>query len=287
MSYFEPPQCVFQEIEDSRGSDPTQFGTSLTPANGSKSAWTGLGSALANDSYGLYLGFYGQSMTNQDNTLLVDLGVDPAGGTSFNVKIANLLIDGPVVTGSFQDEPSFVFFFPLFVKAGSTIGMRSQIKGATLNTFSGFWRSICKPDHPELWKTGSFVDTVGVDTANVKGTTLTNGSPDNTTYGAWTSLGTAPRDAWWLQGGLNTVSTGNNNSAIVEFSVGSQPTAPAPRKIKQGYQSAASGADAHRTMPWPTPLSAVYCPASTTIYARFKQRVTNTITQCAAAYLLG
>ena len=286
MSYFQPPICSFAQVQDSRG-DPAGAGTTITPVSGSKGSFISVGSTLTDDCYGLHLLLRAVSITNQDNTWLIDLGVDPAGGTSFNVKINNLLFEGGVQPGSVNDPWDLEFFFPLFIKAGSSIGARAQIKGATANTFGLVWRAIQKPDHPELWRTGTFVDTYGADTVNTRGTTLTNGSPDNTTYGAWTSLGSISRDAWWLQGSCGQSGPGSNNSAIVEFSCGLNPTASAPAQLMVGWLSAGSSQDIHRYNQISSFAARVRAKAGNNVSARFKQGVSNTVTMGAVAYLLG
>lgn len=290
MSTFQPPVNVFQQIQDSRAAlthGTSDAGNTVTSANGAKGAWAAIGPVLAEDCYGLEIMVRRVTpIVNQDNNWMCDIGVDPAGGTSYNVRISNLIFEGLEDEGSVGDPFDLGFFFPLFIKVGASIAARAQVKGATGSTFALAWRAYQKPSRPELWKTGSFVDSVGVNTTACSGTTLTQGTPDSTTYGAWTSLGTAPRDAWWIQPSAATPAGAvDNRSAVIEYGVGNQPS-PGNIQVLMGFNLTTTG-DSHTYYP-ANPFSCfIHCPAGTPIYARYKTQAFTAGPVGAAVYLMG
>lgn len=176
------------------------MGVSVTPGNNSKGSYATLISAgnVVNDVYGILIHINSGFTTATARDCIVDIGTDPAGGTSFGVVIPDLL-------GSCSGDATFGghwYYFPLAIKAGSTIGARASQNGVT-TAIRVNCRIFGRPTRPELCKTGSRVTAYGITGASSNGTSVTSGT---TSEGSWTSLATniAERNWWWQMGmGVN------------------------------------------------------------------------------------
>lgn len=195
-----PPVNEFLAYQQNADTPVTNFGATIVPGvNDVKGNWTGLmGGIVAEDTYGILLQIHSSNSANNARPILVDIGLDVAGGSSYQVLIPNLnasMAANPT-EGNMQ-QGGFHYFFPLFVKKGSGLAARAQVGNATANTLKVFCRLYQKPTHPELCRVGSWVSAVGIDTTNSRGTAVTPGA--NAAEGSWASLGTIPRTGWWLQ----------------------------------------------------------------------------------------
>lgn len=171
------------------------FGTSL-PGHASantKGANTAVLSALAEDCYGIEIIFVGGHAAGTAHRYLVDLLIDPAGGTSWTVAIANLYAYGPSFgCGGWR------YYFPLYLKAGTAIGCANQALVAGKAIRVGI-QVHGKPTRPELLRVGTKVQTYGATTGTTSGTAFT---PGTNAVGAWSaSLGTSSYNQFWWQCG--------------------------------------------------------------------------------------
>ena len=89
-----------------------------------KGAWTELLPATAFDTYFLTAFWIGVFTSGSDSPCLLDIGADPAGGTSYGVVVPNVLADG--VKGGSPRTGQQQFAIPCFIPAGSTIAARLQ-----------------------------------------------------------------------------------------------------------------------------------------------------------------
>lgn len=194
----------------------TANGTSLAPAVGSKSAWVSMVTAVTADAYGILININSNAGSNASRNTVIDIGVDESGGTSYTVKVADLLAGGAatyVVSGLW-------YFFPLFIPAGSRIGIRAQ--GTVTTALRVGCQLLERPSNPAQIRKGSFVETLGITAP--AGTSLTAGT---TSEGAWTLVGTTTERLWWWQVGLqiDTADTSWNAVAIhVDVAVGDGST---------------------------------------------------------------
>lgn len=181
---------------DNWGTDPTATpGTSVTPGtSGSEGSWTTVASSvsIANDVYGFHLQISGGTSSTSVKNHFVDVGVDPAGGTSYSAIISNIACGGSptlLLPGSRQ------FFFPHFIKAASSVAVRVQGSNATAGTVRAMVKFFGKPSMPEAIPVGYYSETFGAS-VSTRGTGFT---PGNAADGSWTSLGTTTKDLWWWQ----------------------------------------------------------------------------------------
>mgnify|MGYP006871973110 CR=1 FL=1 len=131
---------------------------------------------------------------------LVDIGMDPAGGTSYGVLIPNLLAPSSSAYATFG---GIQYSFPLHIPAGAQLAARCSTNGGTGTprvaiAVNGF------PTRPEMrWK-GTAVEALGITAAASRGTTVT---PGTTSDGTWTSLGTASFDSSYIEVGFGAHQT--------------------------------------------------------------------------------
>lgn len=198
-------------------------GTTITSGTANtKGTWTQLLSSaqVTEDIYGVFLEFNTGYVSAAARLLLADIGVDNAGGTAYLVKIPDLFVPGAgqmiptnVRCGAHQ------FFFPLKIKAGSSIGCRLQ--GATASsTVNCLIKCFGQPSNPESVKVGSFVQAFGINTATTEATAIT---PGTTTEGAWVQLGgalTEPLWYWQAAFGSNLAAVVARNGYHVDIGVG-------------------------------------------------------------------
>lgn len=176
------------------GDPPSSTGQILTAGSANvKGSWVQIASSanIAYDAYSLSLmpsnGFVSAGIRD----ILVDIGIDLAGGTSYTVALADLIC-GNAQYGQRAGKP---FTFPLFIPSGASVGARMQCSTAS-ETMSILARFLGQPTRPELVRAGRYSETIGTIT-NSRGVSLTPGSSD--AEGAWTSLGTTSRSLWWWQ----------------------------------------------------------------------------------------
>jgi hypothetical protein len=157
-----------------------------------KGANTAILSAIAEDCYGMAICFAGGATAATIRRQLTDILIDPAGGTSWSVLIANLASCGPSLFSG-----GYWYYFPIYLKAGTAIGAAHQDLVATTQALRVGIRVYGKPTRPELLRVGSRVETFGAVTATTTGTACTPGTNALGSYSA--SLGAIDHDMWWWQ----------------------------------------------------------------------------------------
>lgn len=151
---------------------------------------------VVNDVYGVFLNFNSGAVSTLAKDIIADIGVDPAGGTSYGVLIPDLLCSSASIG---LHRGGVNYYFPIFIRAGSSIACRASVNNATVGTVRVWMRLFGQPRRPDLIKVGQYVTAVGIVSASSRGTTITAGT---TSEGAWTSLGTPTRPHWWWQCGF-------------------------------------------------------------------------------------
>lgn len=183
---------------DNWGTNPaSSIGTSVTPgASNSEGSWTQLlsGATVANDVYGFYLQVHSGATSAAAKNQLLDIGVDPAGGSSYSAVISNLQIGAsPALTAAGARE----FFFPMFIKSGSSVAARIQGSNATAGTVRVAMRVYGEPTLAGVLPVATYSETLGTIT-NSNGQAFT---PGNAADGTWADLGATTKDLWWWQVG--------------------------------------------------------------------------------------
>lgn len=202
---------------DNWGANPTsQPGTSVTPgASNAEGSWTQVASSanIAQDCYWIYLRISDNATSNQSKPQRLDIGVDPAGGTSYTAVVSDLVMG----MASSATVGYRTFCFPLFIKAGSSVAVRIQGANATAGTVRVGVKFYGQPTRPENAPVGTIAQTFGSIT-NSDGTSFT---PGNAADGAWVSLGTANTPLWWWQLGVQINNgTQSTHYTYVDLAVG-------------------------------------------------------------------
>lgn len=190
------PDFSFQYGGLSVGPNNNGVGTNLNSAGvGSYGAYTTVVSAgnVTEDCYGIYINL-NTIASRTSMPLLATVGIDPAGGTSFTDIIKD--VSGAQATANLYDIGGHGYYFPVFIPAGSTIGIktagRTGISSSSAQIF-GFVQLFGAPRSPEAVKVGQNVQSYGTDLTNAMGVTV---SLANNTTGAWVELGTVGSDEY-------------------------------------------------------------------------------------------
>lgn len=190
-----PPSSGFTHIFDNWDTNPTtSLGTTVTPgASNAEGSWTAMASSanISSDVYGIAVNVNGGATTSNAKNHLLDIGVDPAGGSSYTAIISN------IVCGESSTNMGHHFFFPFFIKSGSSVAARVQGSNATAGTLSVALRFYGKQSRPESFPVGTFSETIG--TTNLASSLGISFTPGNGADGAWVSLGTTSQAMWWWQ----------------------------------------------------------------------------------------
>jgi hypothetical protein len=146
---------------------------------------------LAYDCCYLVVGVGGCATTAEDNSALVDILGDPAGGTSYTSAIATDLICGftPVPAGGTTPIACW-YHFPIWIKSGTALAVRARKTGATAATGGRIVAFVFgKPKRPEMWWCGQGIESLGINAGTSKGTAHT---PGNTgAYSTYATIGTS------------------------------------------------------------------------------------------------
>lgn len=193
------------------------FGTTITSGATANTmgAWTQVvtGANMTNEGYGISVVFSNGFTSAATRNTLVNVGVDPAGGTNYTIKIP-YLVAGHANTYALG---GINYYFPLYIPKGASVALQSQ--GTTASgTVSAFVTIFGQPRRPDAVRCGSKVFAFGATTATSSGTVLTLGT---SAEGAWTQVGTATTmPLWWWQMGYTCLDTTMTASAI-HFDLGS------------------------------------------------------------------
>lgn len=168
----------------------TTPGTSVTPgASNAEGSWTNVLAALANDVYGLLLWVTGGTTSAQIKMHLLDIGYDPAGGSSYTERVPNLQVGS---SGGATGNIGHFLFVPIFIPAGATVAVRIQGNNATAGTVRVMVRAFGMPVRPEFAQKLTFAETLGTITSS-RGVLVTPGV--SAAEGSWVSIGTTSQ-AW-------------------------------------------------------------------------------------------
>lgn len=195
----------FAVIQSNNSGRPTApQGTAVTPAVGSKGSWVEVIAALDHDTFGLLICINGNNTSAQSRNSVMDVGIGAPG--SEIVLMADLIAGNAVnynVNGG-----GLWYYFPVALPAGARIAIRAQ--STVVTAFRAFIQALQKPQNPAMFKSCSYVETIGM-------AALPNGTgtytPGTTGEGAWTLLGASTRDNWFWQIGAQVVSSDTTHNA--------------------------------------------------------------------------
>lgn len=197
MSLILPNGPAFAHWSDNiaaPSADGLDYGTGVAPglSNADGSAVTLL-PALAHDCEYLALAVSGFGLSGANTSALLDILIDPAGGTDWNELIADLLCGYTSfieLDGSGNFGVPLMYHFPIWLPAGTAIG--AQARCAHGSAFANTPRVVAYAAggnrNPASWWCGQKVETVGTfDAANSRGQAHT--ADASGAFSSWTSLG--------------------------------------------------------------------------------------------------
>ena len=153
-------------------------GTSVTPgASNAEGSWTQVATSanIAYDVCLIYIAIGGGNTSTGQKDHLLDIGVDPAGGTSYTAVISNIVCGQTQAVTTGWDE----FVFPLRIKAGSSVAVRVQGNNATAGTVRVVADFYGRPTEPSVVPVGQWSETIGTITAQYTTFDLAYGDATN------------------------------------------------------------------------------------------------------------
>lgn len=261
---YVPRQSYQSFTFDNWGSNPSStIGTSVIPgASGSEGSWTQVASSanIAQDVYGFYLQVHTGATSAAAKLHVMDIGVDPAGGTSYSAIITDLVCgDSPALTVAGNRE----HYFPFFIKAGSSVAVRIAGSNATAGTVRVAMRFYGQISDQMQFPAGTYSESYGVS-----GTSGTSITPGNAADGSWVSVGTTTLPIWWWQLGYQI----NNATITAEYTYITLAVGDASNKqpvftiMHGGTTSETCGLAAQTQMLWHAAYQPV--PGGTNVYVR-------------------
>jgi hypothetical protein len=213
----------------------TGWGTAITAgASNADGTAVMLLSALPHDCEYLWLSVHGMAALSTVPAALMDILVDPAGGTSWTSLIDDLIVGGApapnYTSGTGYTGPWMCFQFPLWIKAGTSIGARIRCTLAS-SPFTGAVHAMAAGGNknPASWWCGQKVETIGTfDAANSLGQLHTPGASGS--FSSWTDLGSPSTGragaVQWGAGAGNTNDIGSTRGYRYEFGAASTMIGP-------------------------------------------------------------
>lgn len=223
---FAVPANEWGLVIDSIGADgtrPTQpNGTAVTPGNNTYGTAVSIiaGASLTSDAFGILINANTIGSNGNARDTLLDILINPSGGSSWGATplITDLIVS---CAAPYAGAGGIEYFFPLFIKAGTSIAVKASQNNASPTQCNCFVRLFCQPSHPELVKTGSLVRTYGSTPASSNGTAITIGTTSDGTFVQVGTIAAGDNPWFWQVGlGLNNTAVGATGMIHVDLAVG-------------------------------------------------------------------
>jgi hypothetical protein len=150
--------------------------------------------------------------------------VDPAGGTAWVELIADLVCGYTHLGNAGPRAFSAYYHFPLYIKSGSSLGVRARCAHSANITAGRLAISAAgEPSRPDAWWCGQKVETLGITAASSKGTDVTPGASG--AFGSWTNVGgTISARYGSVQMGLNGENSAGSTAQTCHWQLGYSST---------------------------------------------------------------
>jgi len=184
---------------------------------------------IAHDVAELVIQLLAHNAAATNTSALADILVDPAGGSTWaSAALIDDLLVGESPTGGSNTNPGYVYCFPIWLKSGHSIGVRTRTAAAAGIAQRVFIHAYGGNANPGSWWCGQTIVSVGINAATSVGTNHTAGNSG--AFSAWASLGSAlskPCGAvQWAVQGTNTDTTQNAAGYFFQFGAGSTQIGP-------------------------------------------------------------
>jgi hypothetical protein len=173
-----------------------------------------------------------------NGSVMLDIMIDPAGGTSWQPFIDDLLVGETQLTAAF----AFYYHFPIWLKSGHSVGARAKTAHTSdITTGQLVVAAYGGNANPGSWWCGQTVTGIGTSSTLSRGVNHTAGNSG--VYSAWTSFGDPlPSNAGAVQfivQGTNTDTTQSANGYFFEFGIGGTRIGPNYSKMTTVAESGA------------------------------------------------
>jgi hypothetical protein len=122
------------------------------------------------------------SQTADGSRIALDLIADPAGGTSYNTLVPNLML---LPTGAAGSRQASVFHFPLKITSGSRVALKARSSGVSKVAHAMLYGDTSAPA-PSTG--GTSYTSYGYTTSTTNGTTLGTPAANNTKAASYTEI---------------------------------------------------------------------------------------------------
>lgn len=186
-------------------------GTLVTPGTGNaKGSATVIATSsdITEDVCGVMLTIMGGGTSAAVKNHLLDVGVDPAGGTSYDWRVQDL---GVGSSGTGIANQCRTVYLPLHIPAGSQVAIRIAGNNATAGTVRVWAIFYGRPTRPDQVWAATYAEVIGSLSTSC-GPAVTPGTSG--AEGAWTNLGTCARRLRWLIPCLQMNDSSTNSQAI-------------------------------------------------------------------------
>jgi hypothetical protein len=254
-------------------------GVLLTPASGSKGSYVVVcsGANMTNDCYWMSVWVCAGSTSATIRDIIIDIGTDPAGGTSYSQTygINNLWVPQAAAANTGSTTVNYaghLMNFPFFIPAGQSVAVRAQANNTS--TVRCMVTLYGRPAHPEFVPTCQYVESLG--NSGNGGTPVTCGN--SAAEGSWTSLGTTTRPTWaWMLASGHNVGTITAQMYFFDLAWSNDATNYWPIITNQPHFNATTEITSSFRN-----ISYSEVPAGATIYARGSASGTAETTECMA-----
>lgn len=202
------------------GTTAAEFGTALAAAGTAhtKTSWTQLIASTAYDSYGVVVAISQTPTASTNIRRLVDIGIGAA--SSEVVLLPDLNAGNTGLWNSAAATPA-MYYFPVFVPAGTRISARHQSSSTTVGCTVAVWL-MQWPIGPGQW-VGQRVTAYGVNAANSYGTSVAQSTGGYGTTAEITASCGYPIRALQLGQDMLADTTGATKRGIVRIGRGATP----------------------------------------------------------------
>lgn len=232
MSLILPP-WYFSYCTDNQPNTPSvsAHGTACTPGTSNADGTAvSLISAITHDVHRLCIHVSNAQTAAAAYYALMDILVDPAGGTSWASFIDDLVVGFAAANTSLNN--GLWYDFPVWIPSGTSIGTRMRTSHTVAVAARVSIWAYGEPSRPDMWWCGQGVETLGVTAATSRGTAVTPGN--SSAYGSWTSVGSTTTYRYGaIQLGHNgTDASGATINYHFQVGLGSQPLPGCPTIVK-------------------------------------------------------
>lgn len=237
-------------LEGAGGRPTNNIGTSIAPGENTYGTYEEIvaGSLVSHDVYLIDVIIGTGAATAAARDILVTLGIDPDGGTSFSDFISHLMGSNASEYTTATSGGGVSYRFPIFLRAGSSIAAKASVNNVSLSELRVAVVLYGKPSNPEAVWAGSFVQTFGATPASSSGTALT---PGEASGGAWVELGTLDKTIRHWEAGIG-FNTGTFTAGVMHCDLGIGDATDKKTPIVDGYATISAAERLYKTH-WAAP----------------------------------